>query len=392
MIHEGDPPLVYRKYYNEEGLLSSVGHLEDFGDLDPHDVQLFRSSNSDFGNIEERKSFFTKLNRGQMMGHILSFPILCMINYSSSTLDLPEGRFVRVNGDDVLFPATPEEYRRWEINTRNVGLKKSLGKNYYSRDMAMINSEVYTWGKEEGRLVRLQFPNVGLLGYLSDFVDKDGIIISPWEQLSGILRDFWKGVPPQHQSFAKRLIRARYPILSGFPGSLFGPTALGCMGLPVPEGHVYTRYQRVWMEAHRRGEYSFREGLHTEYARIETLYQREIPQQDPFLKWGVPDLVLPPENILPDPYSRSGGLSRELMQIRRWYTKNPPLKKFRIFGRRRFNRHLNKHPTPPLSGSALESVLQNAWSSPRPQWFHLRRGTMVEETTVLPFDYLGSSL
>jgi len=132
--------------------------------------------------------------------------------------------------------------------------------------------------------------------------------------------------------------------------------------------------------------------LHTEFARIETLYQREILLQDPFLKWGIPDLTLPPENILPDPYSRSGGLSRELMQIRRWYTKTPPLKKFRIFGRRRFNRHLNKHPTPPLSGSALESVFQNAWSSPRPQWFHLRRGTTVEETTVLPFDYLGSSL
>ena len=71
------------------------------------------------------------------------------------------------------------------------------------------------------------------------------------------------------------------------------------------------------MEAHRTGAYSFREGIKTDYARIETLYQKEILLQDKFLKWGVPDYVIVPENILPDPYSRSGGLSRELMQIRR---------------------------------------------------------------------------
>lgn len=298
---------------------------------------------------------------------------------------------MRINGDDVLFPASRREYRQWEINTKNVGLKKSIGKNYYSRDMAMINSEVYTWSKEKKRLVRLQFPNVGLLGYLSDFQDKEGNIVTPWEQLSGILREFWKGVPMTDQRAALSLIRKRYPILSGFPGSVFGPTALGNMGLPVPEGHQFTRYQRIWMEAHRTGSYSVREGLHTEFSRIETLYQNEIPLQDSFLKWGVPDVNLPPENILPDPYSRSGGLSRELMQIRRWYTKVPPLKKFRVFGRRRFNRFLMKNPTPPLSGSALESVHQNAWSAPRPQWFHIRRGTMVEDEPIMPLDYMGSS-
>ena len=133
---------------------------------------LFRSvsqSRYSANPISPDGSRFTRLQRGQMMGHILSFPLLCMINYSASSLDLPSGRFMRINGDDVLFPANRREYRQWEINTKNVGLKKSIGKNYYSRDMAMINSEVYTWSKEKKRLIRLQFPNVGLLGYLSDF-------------------------------------------------------------------------------------------------------------------------------------------------------------------------------------------------------------------------------
>ena len=136
------------------------------------------------------------------------------------------------------------------------------------------------------------------------------------------------------------------------------------------------------MEAHRTGVYSFREGIHTDFARIESIYQREIPLQDPFLRWGIPDLPMPPENILPDPYSRSGGLSRELMQVRRWTQGLISQKHHRVFGRRRFNRWLQRNPTPPLSGSALESVLQNGWHEYRPQWFHIRRGTIVDEAAV----------
>jgi len=325
--------------------------------------------------------------RGQMMGHILSFPLLCLINRSASVLSVPRDRWMRINGDDVLFPASRSEYQAWELHTKNIGLKKSIGKNYYSRDLAMINSEVYTWSKEKNRLVRLIFPNVGLLGYLGDFVDKYGRQVTPWEQLSGIIVDFWKGVPENQQGFALRLLRERYPILSGFPGSVFGPTNLGCLGLPVPAGHKYTRYQRIWMEAHRTGVYSFREGIKTDYARIETLYQKEIPTQDKFLRWGVPDFVMVPENILPDPYSRSGGLSRELMQIRRWFEGLITQKHHRVFGRRRFNRFLQKNHIGPPSGSALESVLQNGWHEDRSQWFHIRQGTNVSKEVVVRLSF-----
>jgi len=353
-----------------------------------------QSGDNDTKTVKEENKCvqFTQVKRGQMMGHILSFPLLCIINKSASSMCLPKDRFIRINGDDVLFPASKQEYRLWERNTRHVGLKKSVGKNYYSRNMAMINSEVYTWSKQSNRLVRLVFPNVGLLGYIADFVDAKGRQVTPWEQLSGILKDFWAGVPEAHHHHAKRLIRERYPIIGGFPGSWFGPTALGNLGLPVPSGHQYTRYQRLWMEAHRAGLYSYREGLLTDFSRIETLYQKEIPLQDEFLEWGVPDGQMPPEDILPDPYSRSGGLARELMQIKRWVTKIPTQKKFRVFGRRRFNRFLMKRntegrPLAPLSGSALQSVLQNCWSDDRPRWFHSRRGYQPDlaQPFTLPF-------
>jgi hypothetical protein len=317
------------------------------------------------------------VQRGQMMGHILSFPLLCIINRSASVISIPRDRFMLVNGDDVLFAASKREYREWEMHTRHVGLKKSIGKNYYSNEIAMINSEVYTWDKSLGHLVRVPIPNVGLLGYLTDFVDKKGRQVTPWEQLSGILRDFWAGIEPRYQKSALELFRKRYPIMSGFPGSVYGPTELGCMGLPVPEGHEFTRYQRIWMEAHRRGVYSYREGLHTAYSRIESFYQKEIPKQDSYLEWGIPNLdgkymdtPVVPLDYVPDPYSRSGGYSRILMQIRRWFEKPDSQKHWKIFGRRRFNRFIKKNPLPPLSGSALENVQQNSWSYHRPHWFH----------------------
>ena len=80
------------------------------------------------------------ITRGQMMGHILSFPLLCLINRSASTMAIPRDRFMRINGDDVLFPANRQEYRKWKRATAMVGLEFSLGKNYYSRDLAQCHA------------------------------------------------------------------------------------------------------------------------------------------------------------------------------------------------------------------------------------------------------------
>jgi len=319
--------------------------------------------------------------RGQMMGHILSFPLLCLINKAVSCMALPPDRFIRVNGDDVLFAASPREYREWEIHTKNVGLKKSVGKNYYSRDMAMINSEVYLWSKSTNRLERISVPNVGLLGYAQEFYDDKGKQILPIEQLSGILTEFWKGVPEGSQRAALALVRHRYErLLSSFPGSLFGPKSLGNMGLPIgPCFKGYTRYQLRHMEAHRKGLFSIWEGTRSDYSAIETLFQKEIELQDKFLTWGVPDRVLVPERILKDPYSRGGGYSLPLMQMRQWIVSPTSEKHSIIFGRRRFNRFLQKNPSLNiLGGSALESILTNTWSEERRQWFHRRRGTIYD--------------
>jgi hypothetical protein len=204
-----------------------------------------------------------QVTRGQMMGNILSFPLLCLLNRSASCLAIPRDRFMRVNGDDVLFPASLPEYSIWKQRTASVGLRFSLGKNYYSRDLALINSEYYIWSKEDSRLIRLPVPNVGLLSYTQEMVDPEtGVQVLPWDQYGSLWRDFEKTVPSENWSRAYRLFLSRYPALSAFPGPLFGPKELGCLGGRVPDGYQFSRTHLLWMEAHRRGLFDFREGIH----------------------------------------------------------------------------------------------------------------------------------
>lgn len=84
---------------------------------------------------------------GQLMGHILSFPILCLANYiifkyTYFKMDREAPR-VLINGDDILFCCTKEEYKEWCHYTREVGLIPSLGKNLFQTDIAQINSVLF---------------------------------------------------------------------------------------------------------------------------------------------------------------------------------------------------------------------------------------------------------
>lgn len=131
----------------------------------------------------------TQQTNGQLMGNVLSFPILCMVNLAGyltalSGSDSPVGEQIRVgldrgyftpkemnslpvliNGDDILFQCSPEDYTRWLRLLPSLGLKPSVGKNYYSSEFFTINSELYTregfqsrpwWGGFETDLVRLR--------------------------------------------------------------------------------------------------------------------------------------------------------------------------------------------------------------------------------------------
>ncbi len=138
----------------------------------------------------------TRQVNGQLMGNILSFPILCLVNLAGyllavlrngSSWDLTRsgdnlydlvrrgmerGHFLRrelddlpvlINGDDILFQAHLGLYEQWLSTIGDLGFKPSVGKNYYSDEFFTVNSELYTregfrsrpwWGGFETDLVR----------------------------------------------------------------------------------------------------------------------------------------------------------------------------------------------------------------------------------------------
>lgn len=91
---------------------------------------------------------------GQLMGSVLSFPILCILNLYTffKTLDLQvqcdliSGRRsykslpVLINGDDILFRANQVRYDRWKVAGSAIGFELSLGKNFVHRRFFTVNS------------------------------------------------------------------------------------------------------------------------------------------------------------------------------------------------------------------------------------------------------------
>jgi hypothetical protein len=116
-------------------------------------------------------------SNGQLMGSVLSFPILCCINvcaywialedYFGSSFSLDELP-VMVNGDDIAFMANDDFYEVWKKWTSTAGFTLSAGKNYISPDFVTINSEgfVPTVGTKKipgGTTKTISFTKVGFL-------------------------------------------------------------------------------------------------------------------------------------------------------------------------------------------------------------------------------------
>jgi hypothetical protein len=87
--------------------------------------------------------------RGQLMGSITSFPVLCIANAALSrwAWELDHGMTVRlsdcpltINGDDIAMKCSRNGYKLWQRITQKAGLKESVGKTYWSREWVEMNS------------------------------------------------------------------------------------------------------------------------------------------------------------------------------------------------------------------------------------------------------------
>lgn len=136
---------------------------------------------------------------GQLMGSVLSFPVLCIVNlvtywsaleeYIGAEVeidDLP----VLVNGDDILFRANTGFYEIWKHKARSAGFALSLGKNYIHPRFFTVNSELwYCQGGDPNTLKFLPFLNVGLLTGQSKITGRQNASLLPlWDLYNLVLR------------------------------------------------------------------------------------------------------------------------------------------------------------------------------------------------------------
>jgi hypothetical protein len=152
--------------------------------------------------------------RGQLMGQLLSFPLLCITNYATWRLRSKPEEALRINGDDILFSkAWKRDVEGWFEDVKKIGLTVSRGKTYVHRRYCTMNSEIFSL--TSGGWKRVPFIHLGYLKTKDD----------PASQLSSFTRDF-------DRAFATRLaVRyARVHHLYDNELPIFGHPEVGAQG------------------------------------------------------------------------------------------------------------------------------------------------------------------
>lgn len=195
---------------------------------------------------------------GQLMGSILSFPVLCLANlglYLALTRDDERNiharmRGVLVNGDDMLYCARRSRWQEHVDLGKKVGLEMSVGKAYHHRTVANANSMCFHYeiGKVGVTPRHIPFLNSGLFfgqGKVQGGTDEDST-----RSKSAVINELTRG---SRASRACELLRhyislhktdLKKECESFIPGgtitrNLFLPESVGGMGQVAPEGFKF---------------------------------------------------------------------------------------------------------------------------------------------------------
>jgi len=139
-------------YHDEDGEL--LKYLTSLGVKFDKETDM----NAEFGiektEFKGKSCFIVKQENGQLMGSILSFPLLCAANlvcywkcleeYTGLKFTVSELP-VLINGDDILFRSNESFYKLWLKEIKNIGFTLSIGKNYIHPHIFTINSILHTY-------------------------------------------------------------------------------------------------------------------------------------------------------------------------------------------------------------------------------------------------------
>lgn len=128
-----------------EGILESIDHLPTkrwaMKEVSPHMLYYPEGSRGS----KELTPIIQK--SGQLMGSLLSFPLLCLLNDSTAQRSGLKSNQYLINGDDILMRCLPEKYPVWKKEAHQFGFTLSLGKNYVHPMYGTVNSQLIKNGK-----------------------------------------------------------------------------------------------------------------------------------------------------------------------------------------------------------------------------------------------------
>jgi hypothetical protein len=95
--------------------------------------------------------------RGQLMGSLLSFPVLCLAN--ACTLAISQNRKMEdlpglVHGDDLAFRTNKTGFKAWKDTAKAIGFELSVGKNYIDPSWVSIDSQVFYVRNKSNKVTR----------------------------------------------------------------------------------------------------------------------------------------------------------------------------------------------------------------------------------------------
>jgi len=176
---------------------------------------------------------------GQLMGSVLSFPVLCAINLCTywhavqpHCTDVDELN-VLINGDDILFRTNRTFYQRWLDSLPLAGFVPSPGKNFFHPRYCTVNTQLFNVTRNV--VTPIPFFNAGMLLGQSK-VSGAGNSKPVWTLYNNVIAG--ASDPTQahygflHYNHAAMTLASKSN--DGYQMNYFLPTRLGGLGLKNP--------------------------------------------------------------------------------------------------------------------------------------------------------------
>lgn len=242
------------------------------------------------GHIYTHNGKQSPQRRGQLMGSVTSFPVLCIANAAICrwAIELDHDRQFKlndcpmaINGDDGLLKVTPVGRNFWERISSFCGLEPSIGKVYFSKTILNINSTTFLYAPdgftdidlyEKGRsftirqhFEHIKYVNLGLMRGMGRSVSTDKQTekqdrlrsIGTEDSIGARARDLINTCPEGYREIVmQKYIYHNHETLVSTRLPWFVPESAGGLGLPevgkycLDDKHL--RLLRVQMEQNIR--------------------------------------------------------------------------------------------------------------------------------------------